>query len=60
MSWEEKSIDSITELVTKGTTPSTYGYNFIQEGVNYIRAEGISKDGTVDESTFLKITPESV
>ena len=58
MSWEEKSIDSITELVTKGTTPSTYGYNFIQEGVNYIRAEGISKDGTVDESTFLKISPD--
>ena len=47
MSWEERSIDEISEIVTKGTTPSTYGYDFIKEGVNYIRAEGISKDGMV-------------
>ena len=58
MSWVEKSIDEITEIVTKGTTPSTYGYDFIKEGVNFIRAEGISKDGMVDETTFLKISPD--
>jgi type I restriction enzyme, S subunit len=58
MSWEERSIDEISEIVTKGTTPSTYGYDFIKEGVNYIRAEGISKDGMVDETTFLKISPD--
>ena len=58
MSWEFKTVDEITELVTKGTTPSTYGYDFIEEGINYIRAEGISKDGYVDNSTFLKISQE--
>jgi type I restriction enzyme S subunit len=56
MSWEERSIDSITEIVTKGTTPTTYGYNFIKEGVNYIRAEAISKGGRIKEDTFLKIS----
>lgn len=58
MSWKIKAVDEITELVTKGTTPSTYGYEFTDDGVNYIRAEGISKDGYVDESTFLKISEE--
>ena len=58
MSWEERSINSITEIVTKGTTPSTYGYNFIKEGVNYIRAEAISKDGRIKEDTFLKISSD--
>lgn len=58
MSWEVKNIAEITEVVTKGTTPSTYGYDFIDNGVNYIRAEGISKDGYVDESTFLKVSDE--
>lgn len=58
MSWIEKNIAEITEVVTKGTTPSTYGYDFIDNGVNYIRAEGISKDGYVDESTFLKVSDE--
>jgi type I restriction enzyme S subunit len=58
MSWEIRNIESLTTVVTKGTTPSTYGYEFIDNGVNYIRAEGISKDGYVDESTFLKVSEE--
>ena len=58
MSWKEKKIDELTQVVTKGTTPSTYGYDFIDNGVNYIRAEGISKDGYVDESTFLKVSDD--
>ena len=52
-------LKEITEVITKGTTPSTYGFNFEENGeVNFIRAEGISKEGYVDESTFLKISPE--
>jgi type I restriction enzyme S subunit len=52
-------IKEITEVITKGTTPSTYGFNFEETGdVNFIRAEGISKDGYVDHSTFLRITKE--
>ncbi len=58
MSWLITDIETITTVVTKGTTPSTYGYEFTDYGVNYIRAEGISKDGYVDESTFLKISEE--
>lgn len=57
--WNKVKLKEITEVITKGTTPSTYGYNFEETGeVNFIRAEGISKDGFVDESTFLKINFE--
>ena len=58
MSWRQESLEEFVELITKGTTPTTYGYNFTSEGVNYIRAEGISKDGRIEDSTFLKISEE--
>jgi type I restriction enzyme S subunit len=52
-------LKEITEVITKGTTPSTYGFDFIEDGeINFIRAEGISKDGYVDSSTFLRISLE--
>lgn len=57
--WVNTKISAVTSLITKGTTPSTYGFNFEENGeVNFIRAEGISKDGYIDSSTFLRITNE--
>ena len=56
--WKEVKLRDLTTRITKGTTPSTYGFEYTKEGVNYIRAEGISKDGYVDEDTFYKINSE--
>lgn len=57
--WEKYTFSKVTSLITKGTTPSTYGFDFIPDGeVNFIRAEGISKEGYIDESTFLRISFE--
>ena len=57
--WKVVKLKDITKVITKGTTPSTYGYDFLENGeVNYIRAEGISKSGYVDQKTFLKINTE--
>lgn len=57
--WKEVTIGDISSLITKGTTPSTYGFDFEENGeINFIRAEGISKDGRIDSSTFLKISSE--
>jgi type I restriction enzyme S subunit len=58
MKWLEKTIGEITEIITKGTTPTTYGYGFTEQGVNFVRAESLSKDGRVNEETFLKISNE--
>ena len=36
---------SICEVITKGTTPSTYGFDFQDNGINFIKAESISSEG---------------
>ncbi|MDD2721254.1 MAG: restriction endonuclease subunit S [Gallionella sp.] len=41
--------------ITKGTTPTTLGFDFTQDGVNFIKAESITRDGNIVESTFSKI-----
>lgn len=59
MSWSIKSIDEITEVVTKGTTPSTYGMPFTDEGINFVKAEALNGDVTLDRSGFTFIDEET-
>lgn len=40
-----KSLSEECALITKGTTPTTLGYNFTDEGVNFVKIENISLDG---------------
>ncbi len=39
-------VGDVTELVTKGTTPKTYGFDFVHEGTPFLRAEEVL-DGQV-------------
>ncbi|MBW2186331.1 MAG: restriction endonuclease subunit S [Deltaproteobacteria bacterium] len=43
--WKTVTIDEITELVTKGTTPTSVGYRFTNAGVNFVKIESITKNG---------------
>ena len=52
MSWPISKIDEITEIVTKGTTPTTYGMPFTDSGVNFIKAEALNGDSSLDYSGF--------
>lgn len=52
-------LGDICEKITKGTTPSTYGYPFISSGVNYIKAESITKEGRINPSSFVYISEEA-
>jgi type I restriction enzyme S subunit len=40
--WEEKAVEEITEIVTKGTTPKTLGRSFTDAGVPFLKAENIA------------------
>jgi restriction endonuclease S subunit len=51
--WEVKELSEITTVITKGTTPTTYGYDFIDEGVNFVKIE------SVNDSTG-KLIPENL
>ena len=42
--------------ITKGTTP-TKGEGFVECGVNYIKSESITADGSIDSSKFAFIDP---
>lgn len=49
---KEVSIDEISHIVTKGTTPTTYGMPFTDEGVNFIKAEALNGDASLDYNGF--------
>ena len=40
--WEWKKLEEITELITKGTTPTTNGYKFQNSGINFLKIENIA------------------
>jgi type I restriction enzyme, S subunit len=42
--WVETKFDTISFLITKGSTPTTYGYNFLKEGINFVKVENIIND----------------
>lgn len=43
--WEMVKLSEITELITKGTTPTTIGFSFQDEGINFVKIESISENG---------------
>ncbi|WP_418639458.1 restriction endonuclease subunit S [Winogradskyella sp.] len=57
--WKIYKLSELSELITKGTTPSTYGYKFTEQGVNYIKSDSTSYDGILDESVFVKVSIEA-
>ncbi|MDR4886312.1 restriction endonuclease subunit S [Fredinandcohnia sp. QZ13] len=56
--WEITRLEEITERITKGTTPTTYGYNYVDEGVNFIKIESINDQGNFLEDFFAHISQE--
>jgi len=57
--WKTYKLLEVSELITKGTTPSTYGYKFIDEGINYIKSDSTNYDGNLDSSVFVSISEEA-
>ncbi|MDR2692933.1 MAG: restriction endonuclease subunit S, partial [Chitinispirillales bacterium] len=49
---------SLCSLITKGTTPTTYGYDFVNSGVNFIKIENITENGEIDSNSFAFITED--
>jgi len=47
MSWELRRIGDLTHVVTKGTTP-TKAQGFSRSGVNYIKAEALNGDSSLN------------
>ena len=51
-------LSDIAELITKGTTPTTLGYEFVREGVNFLKIECFDENGVFVEDKVAHITEE--
>ena len=49
---ESYKLDSVCEVITKGTTPTTAGYDYIVHGVGFLRAENL-QDVELDNAADL-------
>lgn len=52
------TLRDISEIITKGTTPTTVGYAFLDSGVNFIKVESIDEEGNFVAAKIAKISQE--
>ncbi|VAY88145.1 Type I restriction-modification system, specificity subunit S [hydrothermal vent metagenome] len=58
-SWEVVKLDDMTIVITKGTTPTTLGFNYEDSGINFIKVESIGKNGNFIMNKFAYISEEA-
>ncbi len=51
-------LGDLAEVITKGTTPTTLGYDFVDDGVNFIKVECITETGKFIKEKMLHINEE--
>ena len=57
--WKVKQLVSLSEKITKGTTPTTLGEKFTEQGVAFLRVECIQDDIGIDKAKALFISAET-
>ena len=53
--WPIKKVSDISERVTKGTTPTTLGFDYQESGINFIKIEAITDSGDFILNKFAHI-----
>lgn len=53
--WEKCPLSELTEVVTKGTTPTTLGKSFVEVGINFIKVESLDESGNILINKLAKI-----
>lgn len=46
-SWEETKLKSLSENITKGATPTTYGFQWVSEGILFLKSDCVSDNGFI-------------
>lgn len=44
-SWKKTTLQEVSDFITKGATPTTYGFDWVEEGVPFLRSECVSETG---------------
>lgn len=45
--WEKIKLGDLCEVITKGTTPTSIGYNFTDSGIKFIKVESLTESGEI-------------
>ena len=54
--WDSTPLYDLCELITKGTTPTTLGFNYTESGVNFIKIESILEGNiNLEKAAFISI-----
>lgn len=56
--WPIVEVRSVSERITKGTTPTTSGHMYQNQGVTFLKVEGIETDGTLLPNKFAFVSKE--
>jgi type I restriction enzyme S subunit len=40
--WKSSKLGYISSRITKGSTPTSYGFEFLKKGINFVKVENIS------------------
>jgi restriction endonuclease S subunit len=56
--WEYIELKELTEVITKGSTPTTYGYKFQEAGINFIKIENLNEEGVIEKDKLSFISQE--
>ena len=51
-------LSEIATVITKGTTPTSLGFDFVDNGINFVKIESITDDGSFIPTKFGHITEE--
>src|SRR5688572_244186 len=57
--WNVTYLKDVSDLITKGTTPTSVGGKFTDLGINFIKSESLNYNGVIDESAFAFIDEDS-
>jgi type I restriction enzyme, S subunit len=56
--WEPTPLGLLSAFITKGATPTTYGFSWANDGILFLRSECVSEQG-LDLTQSMFITPEA-
>jgi type I restriction enzyme S subunit len=57
--WGQSTLNDVSTNITKGTTPTTNGYQYTNSGVKFLRVENISHSGRILENDLKYISEEA-
>jgi len=55
--WQIKKLGELCDKITKGGTPTTYGFSFVSKGINFIKVQNI-QNGKVNQFSIINFITE--